>query len=68
MAPLSTDWSKAETDHLFDLCEQYSLRFIIVADRFDNELSSNAINTQKKRDVKSKDKENKKLAKVSNGK
>lgn len=29
-----TDWSKEETDHLFDLCEQFSLRFIVIADRF----------------------------------
>ena len=32
---LSTDWTKRETDHLFRLCERYSLRFIIIADRFD---------------------------------
>jgi len=30
----NTDWSKEETDHLFDLCEQFSLRFIVIADRF----------------------------------
>ena len=35
IAPLSTDWSKKETDHLFKLCEKYSLRFIVIADRFD---------------------------------
>lgn len=31
---LNTDWSREETDHLFDLCEQFSLRFIVIADRF----------------------------------
>ncbi|KAK9139140.1 hypothetical protein Scep_008821 [Stephania cephalantha] len=27
-------WTKEETDHLFELCEQFDLRFIIIADRF----------------------------------
>ncbi|KAJ4829250.1 swr complex subunit [Turnera subulata] len=27
-------WSKEETDQLFDLCERFDLRFIVVADRF----------------------------------
>lgn len=27
-------WSKQETDQLFDLCKQYDLRFILIADRF----------------------------------
>ncbi|URD97378.1 SANT [Musa troglodytarum] len=27
-------WSREETDQLFDFCEQFDLRFIIVADRF----------------------------------
>ncbi|KAL2621131.1 hypothetical protein R1flu_001336 [Riccia fluitans] len=27
-------WTKEETDALFDLCEQFDLRFIIIADRF----------------------------------
>jgi DNA methyltransferase 1-associated protein 1 len=30
----NSDWSKVETDHLFDLCERFSLRFIVIADRF----------------------------------
>ncbi|CAM6121282.1 unnamed protein product [Calypogeia fissa] len=28
------NWSRQETDQLFDLCEQFDLRFIIIADRF----------------------------------
>ncbi|GAA6032693.1 hypothetical protein JCM8097_000745 [Rhodosporidiobolus ruineniae] len=32
------DWSKAETDHLFELAHRYDLRFIVMADRW--ELSS----------------------------
>jgi DNA methyltransferase 1-associated protein 1 len=34
VAPLGNDWSKKETDHLFKLCERFSLKFIIIADRF----------------------------------
>ncbi|ORY07116.1 hypothetical protein K493DRAFT_332890 [Basidiobolus meristosporus CBS 931.73] len=29
------NWSKEETDYLFRLCEQYDLRFIVIADRYD---------------------------------
>ena len=29
------DWSKDETDYLFDLCRQYDLRWIIIGDRYD---------------------------------
>ena len=28
-------WSRPETDHLFDLCRRYDLRFFIVSDRWD---------------------------------
>lgn len=27
-------WSREETDQLFELCERFDLRFIIIADRF----------------------------------
>ncbi|KAL3814453.1 hypothetical protein ACJIZ3_015721 [Penstemon smallii] len=27
-------WTKEETDQLFDMCEQFDLRFIVIADRF----------------------------------
>uniref|UniRef100_H3AK60 DNA methyltransferase 1-associated protein 1 n=1 Tax=Latimeria chalumnae TaxID=7897 RepID=H3AK60_LATCH len=30
-------WTKAETDHLFDLCKRFDLRFIIVHDRYDHQ-------------------------------
>jgi len=36
LAPLSSDWTREETDHLLRLCERYSLRFIIIADRFED--------------------------------
>ena len=38
VAPLKSDWTKLETDVLFDLCERFNLRFIIIADRFSYEL------------------------------
>lgn len=28
-------WTKAETDHLFDLCKRFDLRFVVVHDRYD---------------------------------
>ncbi|GFT91027.1 DNA methyltransferase 1-associated protein 1 [Nephila pilipes] len=28
-------WTRQETDHLFDLCQQFDLRFIIIQDRWD---------------------------------
>jgi DNA methyltransferase 1-associated protein 1 len=30
------DWTREETDTLFDLCERYDLRFIVIHDRFPN--------------------------------
>lgn len=27
-------WSKKDTDQLFDLCERFDLRFVVIADRF----------------------------------
>lgn len=30
-----TKWSKAQTDHLFDLAKRFHLRFVIMADRWD---------------------------------
>ena len=38
VAPITSDWDKLETDVLFDLCERFSLRFIVIADRFSYEL------------------------------
>lgn len=29
------NWSRAETDHLFDLCKRFDLRFYIISDRWD---------------------------------
>jgi hypothetical protein len=32
-------WSREETDQLFDLCERFDLRFIVIADRFPTDRS-----------------------------
>lgn len=31
----SGDWSREETDYLFELCERFDLRFTVIADRWD---------------------------------
>ena len=36
--PMKSDWDKLETDVLFDLCERFNMRFIVIADRFADEL------------------------------
>lgn len=33
---VTSGWTKAETDHLFDLCRRFDLRFIVVHDRWDH--------------------------------
>ncbi|XP_063971892.1 DNA methyltransferase 1-associated protein 1 [Diachasmimorpha longicaudata] len=33
---VSNGWTRAETDHLFDLCKRFDLRFIIIQDRWDS--------------------------------
>ena len=33
-----SDWDKLETDVLFELCERFDLRFIVIADRFSQKL------------------------------
>jgi DNA methyltransferase 1-associated protein 1 len=61
-----TDWSKEETDHLFDLCEQFSLRFIVIADRFGlstfTPYPGPSDSPLKKREAKAAEKEEKKYA------
>jgi DNA methyltransferase 1-associated protein 1 len=32
---LDDDWSREETDYLFDLLRKYDLRFLVVADRWE---------------------------------
>ena len=38
MRPMKSDWDKLETDVLFELIERFSLRFIVIADRFADEV------------------------------
>ena len=42
--PMKSDWDKLETDVLFELCERFNMRFIVIADRFADELQER-INT-----------------------
>ncbi|KAJ2842663.1 swr complex subunit, partial [Coemansia erecta] len=32
--PLSTQWTRSETDYLLDLCRRFDLRFIVIHDRY----------------------------------
>ena len=32
---VTSGWTRAETDHLFDLCNRFDLRFIVIHDRWD---------------------------------
>ena len=34
-------WTKQETDHLFDLCKRFDLRFVVMQDRWDRESFGN---------------------------
>ena len=50
--PMTSDWDQLETDVLFDLCERFNMRFIVIADRFADELQGridelNCINAAK---------------------
>ena len=31
------NWTRQETDHLFDLCKRFEVRFIVVHDRWDRQ-------------------------------
>ncbi|XP_058082934.1 SWR1-complex protein 4 [Magnolia sinica] len=39
-------WTKEETDQLFDLCERFDLRFIVIADRFPSSRSVEALKSR----------------------
>ena len=38
--PLMSDWDRTETDCLFDLVSRFGPRFIVIADRFADELTN----------------------------
>ncbi|KAL4197724.1 hypothetical protein AMTRI_Chr04g189720 [Amborella trichopoda] len=40
------NWTKEETDQLFDLCEQFDLRFIVIADRFPTSRSTEELKSR----------------------
>ena len=35
---MKNDWEKLEIDVLFDLCQRFNMKFIIIADRYAEEL------------------------------
>ena len=37
LVPSLQRWSQEETDHLFDLCQRFDLRFIVIADQYASE-------------------------------
>lgn len=63
VAPLSDDWTKAETDHLWLLCEQFDLRFIVIADRFYGPVTQEE-EVARKRDAKALSKREEREAKL----
>ena len=34
MVPKDPQWSREETDYLLDICKQFALRFLVIADRY----------------------------------
>ncbi|KAI9302294.1 hypothetical protein BJ944DRAFT_290272 [Cunninghamella echinulata] len=58
-----TDWSKEETNYLFKLCQQYDLRFPVIADRFEYGTSARTMEDLKDRYYSV----NRKLIKVRGG-
>ena len=55
---INKEWTKEETDHLWALCEEYDLRFIVIADRYNSGFNDTqeTQNLTKKRDRKAKSK------------
>ena len=35
VVPKDPDWSRQETDYLISLCQQLDLRFLVIADRYE---------------------------------
>ncbi|XP_069591949.1 DNA methyltransferase 1-associated protein 1 isoform X4 [Ranitomeya imitator] len=58
-------WTKTETDHLFDLCRRFDLRFIVIHDRYDHQqfkVSEEEYLIQELRKIESRKKEREKKA------
>ncbi|KAJ3075930.1 DNA methyltransferase 1-associated protein 1 [Podochytrium sp. JEL0797] len=43
------DWPKQETDYLIDMCRQFSLKFIVIADRYEVEGKTRSVEDLKER-------------------
>jgi len=43
------NWSKQETDRLFELCRRFDLRFVVIHDRWDQNQSKRSIEDLKER-------------------
>lgn len=43
------NWTKQETDQLFDLCHRFDLRFVVIHDRWDHSKSKRSIEDLKER-------------------
>ncbi len=61
--PLNDDWTKPETDHLWELCEIYDLRFIVIADRYQGPVVESE-EVLRKRDAKALSKREQREAKL----
>ena len=35
---MKSDWDKLEIDVLFDLCQRFNMKFVVIADRYTDEL------------------------------
>ncbi|KAL7294912.1 hypothetical protein TKK_0011833 [Trichogramma kaykai] len=46
---VTSGWTEAETDHLFDLCKRFDLRFIIIHDRWDKKFTARSVEDLKNR-------------------
>ena len=65
---MKNDWEKLEIDVLFDLCQRFNMKFIIIADRYAEELQDrlnkqNAPKVQGRRRDTKVTQNNKKVAK-----
>lgn len=46
---VTSGWTEAETDHLFDLCKRFDLRFIVIHDRWDKKFTPRSVEDLKNR-------------------
>lgn len=46
---ITSGWTRDETDHLFDLCRRFDLRFIVIQDRWDKKYTKRSVEDLKQR-------------------